>query len=204
MNPRVLKRFVIYMIVFMIVVVIGTDLLRGYFAREPGDYHTERGDQLLTSGNLEGALEEFELALEEEPEHRGAIMGRAVVFVQSGRYDDAKAEFDFLIDYLSETLEEDDVTGRGALAAAYANRGIVNDRQGRHEEAFEDYIEALRIDEGAVSGPGLVHELLYKKSGPVSSVLDRAHYLYEQFQLPEDQRLLSVPELDAEQHIYKP
>ena len=25
-----------------------------------------------------------------------------------------------------------------------------------------------------------------------------------QFQLPEDQRLLSVPELDAEQHIYKP
>jgi tetratricopeptide (TPR) repeat protein len=131
-------------------------------------------------------------------------MGRAVVFVQSERYDEAMAELDYLIGYLGETLEDDDVTGHGALAAAYANRGILHDRQGRHEAALEDYIEALRVDEGAVSGPGLAHELLYKKSGPVSSVLDRARYLYEQFQLPEDQRLLSVPELDAEQRIYKP
>ena len=204
MNPRVLKRFVIYMIVFMIVLVIGTDLIRSYVTRAPGDYHTERGDQLLSSRNLEGALEEFDLALREEPDHRGAIMGRAVVFVQSERYDEAMAELDYLIGYLGETLEDDDVTGHGALAAAYANRGILHDRQGRHEAALEDYIEALRVDEGAVSGPGLAHELLYKESGPVSSVLDRARYLYEQFQLPEDQRLLSVPELDAEQRIYKP
>lgn len=204
MNPRVLKRFVIYMIVFMILLVIGTDLIRSYVTRAPGDYHTERGDQLLSSRNLEGALEEFDLALREEPDHRGAIMGRAVVFVQSERYDEAMAELDYLIGYLGETLEDDDVTGHGALAAAYANRGILHDRQGRHEAALEDYIEALRVDEGAVSGPGLAHELLYKESGPVSSVLDRARYLYEQFQLPEDQRLLSVPELDAEQRIYKP
>jgi tetratricopeptide (TPR) repeat protein len=204
MNSRVLKRFVIYMIVFMILLVIGTDLMRSYVTRAPGDYHTERGDQLLSSRNLEGALEEFDLALREEPDHRGAIMGRAVVFVQSERYDEAMAELDYLIGYLGETLEDDDVTGHGALAAAYANRGILHDRQGRHEAALEDYIEALRVDEGAVSGPGLAHELLYKESGPVSSVLDRARYLYEQFQLPEDQRLLSVPELDAEQRIYKP
>jgi tetratricopeptide (TPR) repeat protein len=204
MNPRVLKRFVIYMIVFMILLVIGTDLIRSYVTRAPGDYHTERGDQLLSSRNLEGALEEFDLALREEPDHRGAIMGRAVVFVQSERYDEAMAELDYLIGYLGETLEDDDVTGHGTLAAAYANRGILHDRLGRHEAALEDYIEALRVDEGAVSGPGLIHELLYKQTGPVSSVVDRARYLYEQFQLPEDQRLLSVPELDAEQRIYKP
>ena len=204
MNPRILKRFVIYMIVFMIVVVIGTDLIRSYVTRAPGDYHTERGDQLLTSGNLEGALEQFNLALEEEPDHRGAVMGRALVFAQSERFADAEAELDYLIDLLGETLEEDDVTGRGALAAAYANRGILHDRQGRHEEAFEDYIEALRVDEGAVAGPGLIHELLYKKSGKVSSVVDRARYLYEQFKLPEDERVLSVPELDAQQRMYKP
>ena len=125
-------------------------------------------------------------------------------FIQSERIEDALAELDYLIDYLSETLEPDDDTGRGALAAAYANRGIIHDRQGRHEKAFEDYIEALRVDQGAVSGPGLVHELLYKQSGQVSSVLDRARYLHEQFQLPEEERMLSVPELDAQQRMYKP
>ena len=204
MNPRVLKRFVVYMIVFILLVVIGTDLVRSYVTRVPGDYHTERGDQLLSARDLKGALDEFDLALRDEPDHRGAIMGRGLVFIQSERFEDAEAEFDYLIDFLNRTLVSDDQTGRGALAAAHANRGIVHDRQGRHEEALADYIEALTIDEGAVAEPGIIHELLYKQTGPVSSVIDRARYLYEQFQLPEEQRLLAVPELDAEQRMFKP
>jgi hypothetical protein len=35
-------------------------------------------------------------------------------------------------------------------------------------------------------------------------VLKRAQYIYEQLQLPEGQRLMRIPELDAEQRMYKP
>jgi hypothetical protein len=54
-----------------------------------------------------------------------------------------------------------------------------------------------------VEGPGVVHKILYG-SDKVSSVRQRAIYLYEQFQLPEDQRILRIPELDAKQRMHKP
>ena len=38
----------------------------------------------------------------------------------------------------------------------------------------------------------------------VSTVRDRAQYIYEQLQLPDDQRLMRVPELDEKQRMYKP
>jgi hypothetical protein len=38
----------------------------------------------------------------------------------------------------------------------------------------------------------------------VSTVRDRAIYIYEQLQLPEGERLLRIPELDAKQRMYKP
>jgi len=49
----------------------------------------------------------------------------------------------------------------------------------------------------------VVHKLLYS-TGKVSSVRKRAQYIYEQLQLPEDQRLMRIPELDAKQRMYKP
>ena len=89
------------------------------------------------------------------------------------------------------------------LAGAYANRGIVYDRQGDYEKALESYIEGLKVDEEAVSGPGVINKILYGLQKP-SSVRDRARYIYEQLQLPEDQRLLSIPEIDAQQRMFKP
>ena len=113
------------------------------------------------------------------------------------------AELDYLIAYLERTLEPDDPTGVGALAAAYANRGIVYDRTGRYQAALDDYIAALKTDEDTVSGPDVVHKILYG-SEDVSSVRKRAQYLYEQLQLPEDERRLRVPEIDAQQRMHKP
>ena len=130
-------------------------------------------------------------------------MGRALVFTQTERYDDAISEFDYLIRFLEETLEPDDRTGRGVLAAAYANRGIVYDRLGRYETALENYILALNTDAGTVAEPGVVHKILYD-SDRISSVRKRAIYLQQQLQLPEDQRVMRIPELDARQRMHKP
>lgn len=203
MNPRVLKRFIILMAVLTVGAFVFWDLFATYVRREPGDYHTQRGDQLLTAGDYDESLKNFNLALEEAPNHRGALMGRALVFISTERYDEALAELDHLIDYQTKNVEPDDKTGIGALAAAHANRGIVLDRLGRYEEALAAYIESLKVDQGAVDGPGVIHKILYV-SDHVSTVRDRAVYLYEQLQLPEEERLLSVPELDALQRMHKP
>ena len=108
-----------------------------------------------------------------------------------------------LIVFLEKNLEDDDKTGIGTLAAAYANRGIIKDRNKKYQEALEDYIKALGIDHKAVAGPGLGTVILNYKFKS-SSVKERALYLNEQLQLPEDERVLSIKELDEGQVMHKP
>ena len=119
------------------------------------------------------------------------------------RYDDAEAVLSHLIDYLLDTLEDDDPTGIGALSAAYTNRGIIRDRQGRHREAYDDYVESVKIDYEIADGPSWVEHLLYYDNEP-SSALKRAQYLHKQFQLPEEERVLTLPVQDDAQRMYKP
>ena len=154
-------------------------------------------------GRYEEAIDYFDKALGESPNHRGALMGRALVFIQTERYDDAIAELDYLIRFLTENLEPDDQTGRGVLAAAYANRGIVYDRIGQYETALENYVLALNTDAETVAEPGVIHKILYD-SDRISSVRNRAIYLQQQLKLPEDQRVMRIPELDARQRMHKP
>lgn len=201
MNPRVLRRFVIIMAIATFVTFAATVAYK-YVAPPPGDYEVRKGDILLSDKKYPESIEWFDKALERTPNHRGALMGRAAAFIQLEQYPEAVAELDYLIAFLNKTLEPDDGTGLGVLAAAYANRGIVNDRQGKYERALADYIKSLRTDEDTVSGPDFIYKILYDPRP--SNVRKRAQYIYEQLKLPEGQRLMRVPELDAEQRMYKP
>lgn len=203
MNPRVLRRFIFFMALLTIGGFVFWDLLDDYVQRAPGDFEVEMGSNRLVDGLYDEALDFFDQALDAQPDHRGALMGRALVFVQSQRYDEALAELDYLIDYLNRNLDPEDTTGRGVLAAAHANRGIAYDHLGQYEKALENYVAALNTDAEVVEGPGVVHKILYG-SDDVSSVRQRAIYIYEQFQLPEEKRLMRVPELDAKQRMHKP
>jgi tetratricopeptide (TPR) repeat protein len=202
MKPAVLKRFITIAIVAMVMGALAILAYDWFSSQEPGDYYVRQGDIRLSDGKYDEALASFDKALAEMPDHRGALMGRALVFIQTERYDEAIAELTYLIAYLDRTLAPDDLTGRGSLAAAHANLGIVYDRQARYEEALDEYALALNTDEESVSGPGLIDKILY--DADPSTVRDRAIYIYEQLKLPEDERLLSVPDLDAEQRMYKP
>jgi len=202
MNPNVLRRFIVLMAIMTVIVGLGW-IFYGYInPSEPGDFEVRQGDIHLSSGEYEEALEDFNAALEVSPNHRGALMGRAIAFLQMERTLDAEAEFNYLIKYLEDTLEPDDTTGVGVLAAAYANRGILYDRQGKYEQALESYVKSIQIDSGAVEGPGIVNKILHDPNP--STVMKRARYIHEQLQLPEDQRLLSIPELDAKERMHKP
>ena len=203
MNPQVLSRFIKYMFIAILVTAVVYFILPGFVERAPGDYHTEQGDILLRDKKYPEALKKFDQALKERPDHRGALMGRALVYIQTKKYDKAVAELTYLIKYLKRTLEPGDRTGKGVLAAAYANRGIVHDREARYQKALDDYVMSLKTDEGAVSGPDLVHKILYGNSRP-STVRNRARYIDQQLKLPPEKRRMRIPEIDKKQRMYKP
>ena len=202
-NARVLKRFVIYMAILTFVMFTVWGFVRSFMDRPPGDYETEVCDIRLKDKKYNQALEAANEALKKTPNHRGAMMCKALVFISQKKYIEADLVLSNLIVFLEKNLEEDDKTGIGTLAAAYANRGIIKDRNKKYEEALKDYVRALGIDHEAVAGPGLGTIILNYKFKS-SSVKERALYLNEQLQLPEDERVLSIEELDAGQVMHKP
>ena len=204
MTRQPTRRFAIVLAATGLALVVFWSLLKPYlFDAPPGDYEVRQGDILLTDGRYDAAIERCEAALAVSPDHRGALMGKGIAFLQSGRPAQAEAVFTHLIDMLPRTLAADDATGRGVLSGAYANRGILHDRLGRYEAALADYEQALAIDPEAVEGPGLLHRILYGDARP-AAVRQRAAYLQRQLALPESERVMRVPELDERQRMYKP
>ena len=202
-NANVLKRFIIYMAILTFVMFTVWGFIRSFSNRPAGDYETEVCDIRLKDKLYEKALDAANKALEKTPNHRGAVMCKALIFISQKKYIEANEELNNLINFLENNLESDDTTGVGTLAAAYANRGIIKDRKKDYEGALRDYVKALGIDHEAVAGPGLGTVILNYKFKS-SSVKERALYLNEQLQLPEDKRVLSIEELDAGQVMHKP
>ena len=202
-NANVLKRFVIYMAILTFVMFTVWGFVRSFMNRPAGDYETEVCDIRLKDKKYEQALEAANKALSKTPNHRGAMMCKALVFISEKKYVKANNILSDLIIFLEKNLESDDKTGIGTLAAAYANRGIIKDRNKNYEGALKDYAKALGIDHEAVAGPGLRTIILNYKFKS-SSVKERALYLNEQLQLPEEERVLSIKELDEGQVMHKP
>ena len=177
--------------------------VKSFMNRPAGDYETEVCDIRLKDKEYEKALDAANKALEKTPNHRGAAMCKALVFISQKKYIKANKELTSLIIFLEKNLDDDDKTGIGTLAAAYANRGIIKDRNKDYQGALEDYVKALGVDHEAVAGPGLGTVILNYKFKS-SSVKERALYLNEQLQLPENERVLSIKELDEGQVMHKP
>jgi tetratricopeptide (TPR) repeat protein len=202
-NPRIIKRFIILMGIITFFMFSFWMMIHNYKGQSEGDYEVRQGDILLSDGKYREAIRIFKQALELQPNHRGALSGQAVALMELDRFQEAESTFSYLIDFLKKTLEKDDPTGRGALAAAYGNRGILKDRLGQYAEALEDYIKSARIDFELAEGPSVIQQILYYDKKP-SSILKRAEYIYMQLKLPETERVMRMPEEDAKQRRYKP
>tara|TARA_B100001123_G_scaffold211914_1_gene239352 strand:- start:36 stop:662 length:627 start_codon:yes stop_codon:yes gene_type:complete len=200
---NILKRFVIYMAILTFVMFTVWAFVKSFMNRPAGDYETEVCDIRLKDKKYQQAMEAANKALTKTPNHRGAMMCKALIFISEKKYIEADEVLSDLIIFLENNLEKDDKTGVGTLAAAYANRGIIKDRNKNYQEALKDYVKALGIDHEAVAGPGLGTVILNYKFKS-SSVKERALYLNEQLQLPEEERVLSIEELDEGQVMHKP
>ncbi len=157
----------------------------------PGDYHVRQGNYRLEDAQFQDAVTEFERAIEQRPDHRDAHFGLAITYMQMGRLEDALAK----LDQVAEIAP--------GFGAAYANRGIVHDRLGLYQEALADYRRALELEPELAEGPGWLWRFLRNISEKPPTIADRADYIEAELAKPPEERLLSLPEVDREQRMYK-
>lgn len=175
-----------------ILVPLGYMVFAGFSAdRDPGDAAALAGDRAFQDRNFDRALAEYQAALEQDPEHGHALMGKANALVELQRFDDAIAAYD----RYAEEIDSD-------FAGVYANRGIAFDRIGEHEVALQDYRKAMALDPSVDEGPGWLTKFLHMDSSGQPTIGDRARYIESQLALPETERKLADPDVDGQQRSY--
>jgi Tfp pilus assembly protein PilF len=157
----------------------------------PGDYEVKKGNYRLEDGQFDEAIAEFNAALVQNPENRGAHLGLAVAYMQMEKNEEALKHFDRVIE-----LDP-------GSAVAYADRGILQDRLGRYELALRDYRKAIYLDPKIAEGPGWLWRFMRNIDEKPPTIADRADYLEAELSKPPEERLLKVPEIDEEQRMYK-
>ncbi len=157
----------------------------------PGENKYRLANKYLVDGDLEEAMELFNETTSLSPEYSAAYLGKAITLMQMQEFDASLHEFNRAIE-LDENFGE-----------AYANRGILNDRTGKFQDAINDYRKAVELKPELDEGPGLVWRFLHLADKKPSTLLDRATYLEEELKKPESKRLLSIPEIDEQQRMYK-
>ncbi len=157
----------------------------------PGENKYRLAGRYLEDGKLEEALPLFDEALALRSEYKDAHLGKAITLMELERMEEAREMFDRAIE-----LDED-------FAEAYANRGVLNDRTGHYEAAIDDYRTALRLKPKLAKGPGRLWKFMHNVSGKIPTFADRADYLEAELAKPEEERVLRIPQVDAQQRMYK-
>ncbi len=187
-----LYRFLKWTAITLAIAWVGWSIYDSSIApRNPGDLAYLDANTLFEDGEYARALAFYEKALGIDPNHIHAMRGRARTLLELERYADALAAFDQAI------AREPD------FGATYANRGILHDRMGHHQKAVADYEQALALDPELAEGPHWLTRFLRKQPEKPPGIAERAAYLRNELAKPEGQRLLRVPELDAQQRSYK-
>ena len=99
-NANIIKRFVIYMAILTFVMFTVWGFVKSFMNRPPGDYETEVCDIRLKDKKYDEALRAANIALEKTPNHRGAVMCKALVFISQKKYLEANEELTNLINFL--------------------------------------------------------------------------------------------------------
>jgi tetratricopeptide (TPR) repeat protein len=160
-------------------------------SRGPGDHSYLAGNSYFHDERYREALKAYEEALTENPHHIHALRAKAASLLQLGRCQQALAAFD------------EAIRRRPGFGAAYANRGILHDRMGHYEAAVNNDETALAVNPELADGSGWLTRFFRKQTEPPPTIADRARYIREQLALPESQRVLRKPRLDAEQRPYE-
>jgi len=178
--------------VLLILVVLAVGYYRSDTSESvAGETKNRLANSYLEDGDLEQALATFDEAIALNPDYSDAHRGKAITLMLLERFDESRTLF-------NRAIELDP-----ASALAYANRGTLNDRTGRYEEAVRDYRKAAALNPKLANGPGWLWRFLRNVHDKPPTIVDRADYLEDQLAKPPAERLLRVPEMDAQQRMYK-
>jgi tetratricopeptide (TPR) repeat protein len=170
---------------------LGYEGYRHFASMAPGDVLYIDGNNLFKDGRYEQSAEYFRSALEKDAEHGAALRGLANSYVQLKQYDKA-------LSAIERAIQVDPEFGGN-----YAIRGIIYDHTGRHRQAMKDYELSISKSPEVAEGMHWLDRLLYNVQERPPTVEDRLRYLKQQFELPESERVLSIPELDSKQRPYE-
>ena len=173
------------------VVTIGLMLYDHFANRAPGVTVYLDANSLFEDREYERALEYYAEALKEDPDLTPALRGMTNSLVQLGRFGEALAVID-------QAIEQEPQFG-----GHFATRGIIHDHMGDYEQAVADYETSLELDPELSEGMHWIDRLLYNVQETPPTPADRLRYLKEQLALPEDQRVLRIPDLDSAQEPYE-
>ena len=101
-KTNTLKRFIIYMAILTFVMFTVWGFVRSFMNRPAGDYETEVCDIRLKDKKYKEALEAANKALNKTPNHRGAMMCKALVFISEKKYIEADKVLTNLIIFLEK------------------------------------------------------------------------------------------------------
>lgn len=152
---------------------------------------TQKAEQFFAKGNYQQALLAYTQLLQQDKKNVAAWRGKALSLFQLKQHQKALAAFNQAI-----SLDP-------SFAGTYANRGIVHDYQGNYQQALADYEEALRRDPRISRSPSWWQRFLYLQADTPSTIAKRAAYLKVELAKPASERLLRMPEKDAQQQPFQ-
>lgn len=170
---------------------LGYEFYRHFAGMGPGDVAFVDGNNVFKDGHYERSAEYYNTALEENPQHHGAMIALANSYVQIKKYDLA-------LNAIERAIKFDPDFG-----GAFAIRGIIYDHMGRYEQAMADYDKSLKMDPVVSKGMHWLDRLLYNVQDAPPTVADRLAYLQQQMALPQSQRVLRNPKEDEKQRPYQ-
>ncbi|MCK5717239.1 MAG: tetratricopeptide repeat protein [Thiomargarita sp.] len=158
---------------------------------QPGTPAYLAANNLFEDGAYQRALDSYQQALHEDPEHIHALRGKARSLLKLKRYQESLHIFNEAI-----SKEPD-------FAGTYANRGILYDWMGQHQAALLDYERALQGDDTLGEGPNWFSRFFRLQAEKPPTIVERARYLREQLAKPKSEQQLRRPDDDEKQRPYK-
>lgn len=119
----------------------------------------------LNRNKPEKALNDFNQAVEMDPEQAGGYLGRANTLNTMGRYEAAIADYGRAI-----AIDPN-------IANAYVNRGIAYSHLGQFKKAIADYEKGLSIDPKIDNAPGIMQRLFSNTPNQEKGVRRHLEYL---------------------------
>jgi tetratricopeptide (TPR) repeat protein len=128
------------------------------------------GASNLNKGKPEKALEDFNRAIDIDPQIAAGYLGRANTLNIMGRYQEAIEDYDRTLDINPK------------LANAYINRGSAYSHLGETEKAIADYEKGLELDPKVDNKPGFIKRLFSNEPNTDKGIRRHLQYLKQQVQ----------------------